>query len=829
MGTDRDDREGTPQPESTVDANAPTVPPGDDGYSTVSWDIMAWNIKDGPDNSTRLAPHAANGSGEAHFPGGDSRFGARYASVVFHAEGGIGRVWKARDGLLGRDVALKEIRPEFAGDPRVERRFREEARITAGLEHPNIITMHDLSDDPARPFYTMRFLDGHTIKKAVVDHYRRDGAATPPPLDLRGLLDAFLDVCHALAFAHAKGVIHRDLKGQNIMLGPFGEVAVLDWGLAREIGSADDPLSRPTILLGDLPAEMSRTMEGYPIGTVQYMPPEQAAGNRKSIDIRSDIFGLGAILYLILTGRPPYEGPSVTETLRKALNVEFPRPSAVRASIPPALEAICLKAMSAKPEDRYQTASDLAADVRRWLVDQPVSAYPDTGFRAAARWARKHQRIVAGTTALLATATIALAVSTMMIASERDKVVSAESKFRRSFGIVQNVIPDVLERMTDPKLAVVPEVLAFRRWMVDKATMLAPSLTQFDVDDPQLCRLEALILRRAATLERLDDKFVLASDHLERAAALQRKLVTSGGDPAGDTIWLAEALKEKGSLDAAQGRFTQAEEEYREALGLDPPPPGSRLSQDFIRVTSWNQVRLSFVLRETGRAPEALAAAGEALQATTSLGTPIPGSLRDLAAAHLAKGRAQCDLGLRDEARTSFDQGVTLAKARVADAKDDTDATFDLADALLERAAFLVSDPLPHDRAITEAREALRLTDKLRRQYPVATYYRREQALARVILGGLLLEVGQIDEAETLATDARDEMKFLADKSASVVADQQVYGKALGLYGRIDRRRGRIKESLACREAAIARHARVLKLNPKSPDDLADTVRAKAD
>ena len=248
--------------------------------------------------------------GQALAGEGRSGFGERYASVVFHAQGGIGRVWKARDGLLGRDVALKEIRPELAGDPVVERRFREEARITAGLEHPNIITMHDLSTSRDRPFYTMRFLGGRTLKQAVLEHHRRKADDAPAKLDFRGLLDAFLDVCHALAFAHSKGVIHRDLKGQNIMLGPFGEVAVLDWGLARELESAEDPLARPTIALADLPADMSRTMEGSPIGTAQYMPPEQAAGRAEEIGVRSDVFGLGAILYLILTGHPPYEGGS---------------------------------------------------------------------------------------------------------------------------------------------------------------------------------------------------------------------------------------------------------------------------------------------------------------------------------------------------------------------------------------------------------------------------------------------------------------------------------------------------------------------------------------
>ena len=292
-------------------------PPNDglDGFDEAS--TVTVHVPDESGDPTKVDPRRSGQDGppaEVEPVG----FGERYASVVYHAQGGIGRVWKARDGLLGRDVALKEIRPELAGDPAVERRFREEARITAGLEHPNIITLHDLSTDPDRPFYTMRFLAGQTLKDAVQVHFGRKARTVHAALDFRGLLDAFVDVCHALAFAHSRGVIHRDLKGQNVILGPFGEVAVQDWGLAREIGSADDPLARPTIALGDLPPEMSRTMQGWPIGTAQYMPPEQAAGRGDAIGFRSDVFGLGAILYLILTGHPPYEGPSQTETIRKA-------------------------------------------------------------------------------------------------------------------------------------------------------------------------------------------------------------------------------------------------------------------------------------------------------------------------------------------------------------------------------------------------------------------------------------------------------------------------------------------------------------------------------
>jgi eukaryotic-like serine/threonine-protein kinase len=797
---------------------------GLDGFNEAS--TVTVHVPDESGDPTKIDPRRSGHEGPP-CEGEPIGFGERYASVTFHARGGIGRVWKARDGLLGRDVALKEIRPELAGDPAVERRFREEARITAGLEHPNIITLHDLSTDPNRPFYTMRFLDGRTLKEAVHAHYGRKANAPPAPLDFRGLLDAFLDVCHALAFAHSRGVIHRDLKGGNIMVGPFGEVAVLDWGLAREIGAVDDPLARPTIALADLPGDMSRTMAGSPIGTAQYMPPEQAAGRADVIGVCSDVFGLGAILYLILTGRPPYDGPSQTETIRKALNHEFPRPSAMKSSIPPALEAICLKAMAKKPEDRYESAPALADDVRRWLADEPVAAYPDGLSGTAMRWARKHQPAMAGIAALLATATVALAASTWVISAERDKVVTAEIKSHRSFDVVRDVMPRFLDQMAEPGLASVPEARVLRANLVRDAVILAPRLTNIDPNDPDLRRLEALIDRRAAALERLDDHVGPAADLLARAVALTRGLAA---DSPADTLWLAEALKDQAALEVALGRFANAEAEYREAAKLvETPADGAPRTPAFRRVSSWVAVQLSYVLRETGRPREALAAADEALKAITPAGTPPLEDLRDLAEAHLARGRALADLGSRPEALAELNKAVRFARTRWELAGDQPDPRYELATAMLTRARFHLADPASRDPAAADFGESITHLILLRDRYWHVLYYRSELAWARALQGGLLVDLGKLDEAETASAEAHEVAKMLAGRNLGLVGDEQTLARTLYLRGRIARVRGKVEESRTCFQDAIARYDRVLALNPGSPDDLAFKAEVQAE
>jgi tRNA A-37 threonylcarbamoyl transferase component Bud32 len=159
----------------------------------------------------------------------------RYTLTRLHGEGGLGRVWLAYDADLGRDVALKELRPERADSPAVRARFLEEAQIAGQLEHPGIVPVYELARpaEGGQPFYTMRFLRGRTLHEASKDYHRRRAAGQAGPLDLRDLLGAFVGVCQAVAYAHARGVLHRDLKGGNVVLGDFGEVVVLDWGLAK--------------------------------------------------------------------------------------------------------------------------------------------------------------------------------------------------------------------------------------------------------------------------------------------------------------------------------------------------------------------------------------------------------------------------------------------------------------------------------------------------------------------------------------------------------------------------------------------------------------------
>src|SRR5262249_55805229 len=213
-------------------------------------------------------------------------------------------------------------------------------------------------------------------------------------LELRRLLSRFLDVCNAIAYAHSRGVLHRDIKPGNILLGPYGETLVVDWGLAKVTGrvypTASDPDAEPT-LRPPSASGSGETIPGTALGTPAYMSPEQAEGRLDLLGPQSDVYSLGATLYVVLTGRAPFDGNDAGEVLSKVRRGEFAGPRELDPSISRPLEAICVKAMALRQGDRYATPRLLAEDLEHWLAGEPVSAYREPWPDRARRWSRKHR------------------------------------------------------------------------------------------------------------------------------------------------------------------------------------------------------------------------------------------------------------------------------------------------------------------------------------------------------------------------------------------------------------------------------------------------------
>jgi WD40 repeat protein/serine/threonine protein kinase len=407
--------------------------------------------------------------------GNSTSEGVRFRILRPHAQGGIGKVSVALDAELQREVALKQIKPERADDNESRVRFVQEAEVTGRLEHPGIVPVYGLgTDDQGRPFYAMRFVRGMSFEEAIRRFHQADADPRRDAQErmraLRHLLDRFVAICHTVAYAHSRGVLHRDLKPANVLLGPFNESLVVDWGLAKVFvrGPGESSAPKPDASLGpesgpkpavdaqpgsaeprvagescpgaDHPAvegfgaenrseaeapigltSSTETAAGTAFGTPAYMSPEQAEGRLDQLGPTSDVYSLGAMLYTLLSGHAPFEYVwcDVTALLDRVRLGEFPPPRQVNPRVPRALEAVCLKAMAQRPADRYASATDLAGEIDRWLADDPVAAYREPAPARLARWGRRHKPVVAGVAALLLTAVVALTAGVILVGREQ--------------------------------------------------------------------------------------------------------------------------------------------------------------------------------------------------------------------------------------------------------------------------------------------------------------------------------------------------------------------------------------------------------------------------
>jgi len=336
--------------------------------------------------------------------------GQRFRILRPHAKGGLGAVFVALDSELNREVALKQILEKHADDAVSRQRFVAEAEITGGLEHPGVVPVYGLGTDAGgRPYYAMWFIKGDSLKEAIARFHEDEKLKADPgrrSLELRKLLRRFTDVCNAIDYAHSRGVIHRDLKPANIIVGKYGETLVVDWGLAKAVGRADPSSEEQT--LAPSSSGSSETLPGSALGTPPYMSPEQARGELNRLGPRSDVYSLGATLYCLLTGKPPFEGEDIGVILRAVQEGQFSRPSQHDPALDKALEAICLKAMANSLHDRYPTPKALADDLDRWMADEPVTAWREPVARRARRWARRNRTAVTAAAAALVAGVVGL-------------------------------------------------------------------------------------------------------------------------------------------------------------------------------------------------------------------------------------------------------------------------------------------------------------------------------------------------------------------------------------------------------------------------------------
>jgi len=444
----------------------------------------------------------------------------RYIIRKTLGHGGQGYVWEAIDTELNRRVALKNIVPKLSSDPLHQELLIDEARKTGKLRHRGVPPVFDVGKDAdGKPFFTMQLISGEKLSESYGNLKYESISRSDFVNQIRPLLRHLIAACYTVEFAfRSEAVIHRDLKPANIMVNSCGETVVMDWGMGKIVTDPSQIKDASSVLF--IPMASGSGSQENSVGTIKgtaaFMSPEQARAENDRLDHRTDVYGLGAILYWILTGKPPHKG--TFEALPDIQKNLFLPPSQARPSlsIPPELEAICLKAMASQPEDRYQRAGEMAADLENFIAGEPVVALPDNLLRKTERFLRKHARAVIASLIGLTLATVGLALANRIIASKNVQL-------KNSRAVSSSLLEDLVGKLADNNLSQIPGAIEVRLTLLDKIAADVENYIEQNPDDTEL-KLDLIrLLTRLAKLEGENGKSDEAIKHWQRADELLKE------------------------------------------------------------------------------------------------------------------------------------------------------------------------------------------------------------------------------------------------------------------------------------------------------------------
>lgn len=678
------------------------------------------------------------------------------------ARGGLGEVLVAEDEELHREVALKQIQSHHADDVESRARFEAEAQFTGLLEHPGIVPVYGLNYyADGRPYYAMRLIRGDSLKEAI-DRFHKSAATSADPaqrnLELRELLKRFVDVCHAIEYAHSRGVLHRDLKPGNIMLGNYGETLVVDWGLAKTIDEKEkipeNPDQRRVTLSGT--ASATPTLMGAAVGTPQFMSPEQAAGQLDKLGPASDVYSLGATLYDLLTGTAPIVDRDIINLLQRVQKGDFPKPRDIKAGIPPALEAICLKAMKLKPEDRYATPKLLADDLGRWLADEPVTAFPEPWSAKAARWVRRHPAIVA--VAAAAVVFISIIAVLLNVAERRERV--AKLQAQRNYELARAAVDRYHTHVSEDMLLNEPGMQPLRRQLLKDAEEFYGKFVAEHKDDPTV------------TVEMARAKFRLGQitgeihNEKDAVALLKEAADVFERDAATEPAELARCYHHLGRLSRLTDDFDASQKWYQKALALWASIGGR--TDDHLAGWARSEFGMGNVLQRVRQYDESAAQYGKALAMLDKLAgnkAAAPEHRRDLAVVHNDLGIVYTLMGNKTkEAEEQLKKAIQLQEQLIKELpniskfQNDLGAShFNLGDAHLQGKKSA--------DAVADYQTAVKIFEQLTQTNPSVLDYQSRLADSYAALANALLADNQAEPAVKLSKRALEVQQQLVDKS----------------------------------------------------------------
>ncbi len=761
-----------------------------------------------------------------HAAGAESFGGARFRLIRFHARGGLGEVWLARDGELNREVALKRLQERHADNPQSQTRFLLEAEVTGRLEHRGIVPVYSLGHfENGRPFYAMRFVSGTSLKDAIAEFHATEAsnhASGERSLELRRLLSRFVDVCNTVAYAHSRGVLHRDLKPGNIILDEYGETLVVDWGLAKTgsigVDSPSNGVTLPPVSTFTTPS----TLAGTAMGTPGFMSPEQAAGRVSELGPPSDVYSLGATLYCLLTGKPPFAEPDQSLMVLKVCAGDFPRPRQVKSTVPVALEAICLKAMALSPEGRYSSPRTLGDEIERWLADQPVLAYPEPLPARAARWVRRRKEWVAAAAALLILSMIGLVIYNWRITSEQAKTTD-------QLAMTRDALRELL-KVSGENLAFRPNTEKLREHLAQLVLNRYEQLGSRFPADPGIQLETSQVFRVIGGIGRLTGQFEKARTAYEKA--IQGLTTLCERDPGQPDYrrWLAEALNDRGELNHMNGRTIDAENDFRAAIAHANKLSSAPVSAAYRRGMGSALINLSEVLVIKCQHTAAHAAADRAVELLGRLGAPdagADGTTNDrwlLSIALTDRGIAAKEYGDRDRAAHDFEEAARVAGSVPQDDEVYDDAQFQLSCTANERGELLSMDLSQLAESEKNYENAAQILTRLIDNHKLIPHYRQRMVVTLCGRAAVRLAMNRIADAEHDCEAAQEHLAGLIGEQKRKGAPENpeylsLLGQVLDQQSRIHFVRGRLPEGLSTHTQAIEKLSRAIELDPARAAD----------
>src|SRR5262245_7662360 len=460
------------------------------------------------------------------------------------AKGGMGIVYKARQRNLNRIVAIKMILAGQFADQEDINRFYAEAEAAAALSHPNIVAIHEIGETAGQHFFSMDFIEGQSLSALIHEN----------PVSPRRAAEFMITISETMQFAHESGVVHRDLKPANVLLDKRQRPLITDFGLAKQVSNTSQ-----------------MTMAGSIVGTPSYMPPEQAAGKLDEIGPWSDLYSLGAILYELLTARPPFRASSPFETIRQVLETEPPSPRLLNPNVPKDLETICLKCLQKERTRRYGSAQELADELKRFLRGEPIHARPISQVARFWRLCKRHpltSSSIAAALVLLMAIPVITTAAYIRISSALAQEKIAKAKAIRSNKKTKQAINDLFTMVSEDTLLNQPGAQAVRRKLLEKARIYYEELGQDNQDDPELAVELAdsyfRLGRIAFMLGALDD----AEKSYVEAKRAQEKLLAEKPNDLERLKALSDTLTFLGQYRVNLKDYDAAGREYKEAVQI---------------------------------------------------------------------------------------------------------------------------------------------------------------------------------------------------------------------------------------------------------------------